>query len=306
MHKYEQNRIFDSIKDKTPDIMKYLFTLVLLTTGGAAIAQPVKIAQATITTKTTVIIPEGAENDGPTAVIVQRGGDGQQVTRTIGDGETISKTYVKNDKTKTVVENEMGRTTTIRDNTAKKTTTLLEMMGRKNGFYATDEEQEQMKKRMDSMIQSRSAGSMIQAPAAPELVYADGSRKIAGYDCKKALLISSRPNGTFDTALVWYAPGIAFESLKYTGNPGGGFMGMATRNSTVEALEKINGFPLAYEINGRRGRKTIVEVTKIDTKKEVADKEFEIPKDFEVKPMKDMQGPGGGIQMRIGGPPPTQ
>lgn len=49
----------------------------------------------------------------------------------------------------------------------------------------------------------------------------------------------------------------------------------------------------------------IVEVTKINTEKEVADKEFEIPKDFVVKPMKDMQnGGGGGFQIRVdrGGP----
>jgi hypothetical protein len=46
-----------------------------------------------------------------------------------------------------------------------------------------------------------------------------------------------------------------------------------------------------------------VEVTKINIEKEVADKEFEIPKDFVVKPIKDMQnGNGPGIQIRMGGP----
>ena len=43
-------------------------------------------------------------------------------------------------------------------------------------------------------------------------------------------------------------------------------------------------------------------VTKIDLKKEVTEKEFDIPKDFEVKPMKEfqsmMQG-GQGMQMRM-------
>jgi hypothetical protein len=43
--------------------------------------------------------------------------------------------------------------------------------------------------------------------------------------------------------------------------------------------------------------------TKIVIDKDVADKEFEIPKDIEVKSMKDMQNGGAGpmIQMRIGG-----
>jgi hypothetical protein len=56
-------------------------------------------------------------------------------------------------------------------------------------------------------------------------------------------------------------------------------------------------------MNMRRNRKMQVEVTKIDLQKDIADKEFDIPKDFEVKPMKDMQnmfGGQGGFQMRRG------
>ena len=42
---------------------------------------------------------------------------------------------------------------------------------------------------------------------------------------------------------------------------------------------------------------------KIDIEKEVKDKEFDIPKDVELKAMKDMQQMGGGraFQIRVGG-----
>ena len=60
---------------------------------------------------------------------------------------------------------------------------------------------------------------------------------------------------------------------------------------------------MEYERNMGRGRKMTVQVTKLVIDKDVNDKEFEIPKDIEVKPMKDMQGSGGGpvFQMRAGG-----
>jgi len=54
-------------------------------------------------------------------------------------------------------------------------------------------------------------------------------------------------------------------------------------------LNDLAGFPMQYEMKMNRGRIMTVEVTKINTDKEVADTEFEIPKDFVVKPMKDMQ-----------------
>jgi hypothetical protein len=46
----------------------------------------------------------------------------------------------------------------------------------------------------------------------------------------------------------------------------------------------------------------IVEVTKIDTGKDIAAKEFEVPKDFDLKPMKEMQNMMGGRSGQGGGP----
>ena len=51
---------------------------------------------------------------------------------------------------------------------------------------------------------------------------------------------------------------------------------------------------MMYERTMPRGREMEVKVTKIETDKEIADKEFEIPKDVEIKSMKEMGGQGGG------------
>jgi hypothetical protein len=56
---------------------------------------------------------------------------------------------------------------------------------------------------------------------------------------------------------------------------------------------------MQYEMKMRRGRKMVVEVTKVDLNKEVTEKDFEIPKDFDVKPMKEFQSmmQGSGMPM---------
>ncbi|MBK7558519.1 MAG: hypothetical protein IPI54_09650 [Chitinophagaceae bacterium] len=65
-------------------------------------------------------------------------------------------------------------------------------------------------------------------------------------------------------------------------------------------MEELNGFPMEYERTMNRGRKMTVQVTKLVIDKDVADKEFEIAKDIEIKAMKDMQNSSGpGFQMRI-------
>ncbi|MBK8520174.1 MAG: hypothetical protein IPL54_04600 [Chitinophagaceae bacterium] len=222
-----------------------------------------------------------------------------------GDGETKTTTWLKNDLTKTFSESEMGRNTVIRDNAKKVTTTIMEMMGRKSGFYATDEDQAQMRKRMDSMMQSRggqngSIGAGSNTPATYSVIYLDESKKIAGYACKKALVVAARSNRS-DTTTVWYCPDFKLQHLVSTGGAAGGFGGFNTTSGPT-GMELLNGFPMRYERNMPRGRQMTVEVTKLVIDKEVADKEFEISKDIEIKAMKDMQnGSGPGMQIRIAG-----
>ncbi|MEO6490359.1 MAG: DUF4412 domain-containing protein [Ferruginibacter sp.] len=294
--------------------MKIVLSAALLLTCSLTFAQPQVISQATISTTTTVIAPETEDvqniqgsGGGP--------GGGNQFFRNFGDGETKSTTYIKDSLVKTVMKNDMGRTTIIRNNNSKLTTTLLEIMGNKTGFYISDDEQAIMKLKMDSMMQSRRNNDSTKPrptpapPTAPEITYTNDSKKIAGYDCKKALIVNTRLLGIKDTVAVWYTPELKLKSVSSTGGTSsfGGF-GNFGNFTSLNGLDKIDGFVMQYEMNMRRGRKMIVEVNKIDVKKDISAKEFDIPKDFDVKPMKEfqsmMQGAmqGGNMPFRMDKP----
>lgn len=279
--------------------MKRITTFLLLAVSAGTYAQPKVLTQATITTKTIIVAPEG--DDAPAGNFTSESGDQVRVMRFGGDGETKTTTWLKNDLVKTFSESEMGRTTLIRDNSKKITTTIMEMMGRKNGFYATDAEQEEMRKRVDSMMQGRNPNATSGRQAEYNVEYVNESKKIAGYDCKKALIIATRGNGRKDTTQVWYCPDFKLQGIPSTGGSFGGFGGFTSQTGS-NGMDKLDGFPMKYERNMGRGRTMTVEVTKLVTDKEISDKEFEVPKDIEIKPMKDMQNGGGPVfQMRRDG-----
>lgn len=281
---------------------KIIYTLLLGLPIGMQ-AQPKLINQAIITTKTTIVAPD--DDDSPAPQITSANGEEVRVMRFGGDGETKTTTWLKNDLVKTFSEGESSRNTVIRDNSKKITTTIMEMMGRKTGFYATDEDQVAMRKRMDSMMQGRGGQNMQMMAAnstvSTDLVEINETKKIAGLECKKALLISKRTNGKQDTTIVWYSPEFKLQGINSTGGSLGGFSSMVV--TSADPMEKLNGFPMQYERMMGRGRKMTVQVTKIVIDKEVPDKEFELPKDIEIKSMKDMQNGGmpGTFQFRTGG-----
>jgi len=251
------------------------------------------------------------EDEAGTPPAVGANGEEVRVMRFGGpDGDTKTTTWLKNDMVKTFSESEMGRSSIIRDNAKKITTTVMEMMGRKFGFYATDEEMEASRKRMDSMMQQRRSSNPdnqsanLTSPTAPkvDIIYIDDeTKKIAGFECRKAFIVTTRSNGKSDSSVVWYAPEFLLQGVSSTGGALGGFGGFGGGGvqSAASAMEQLKGFPMQYERNMGRGRKMTVVVTKIVTDKEIADKEFEIPKDVEIKPMKDMQNSGGGQGFRM-------
>ena len=283
--------------------MKKIITLLFLPASIAVYAQPKTLNQAIITTKTTIVASETDDAAIPAAATSMTNADGGEVRimRFGGEGETKTTTWVKNDLVKTFSESEIGRTTLIRDNAKKVTTTIMEMMGRKTGVFATDDEQLAMSKRMDSMMRSKDENASFTAPATPSvysIIYVDENKKISGYACKKALIIAVRKDRS-DTTTAWYYPDFKIQNLTSTGGIATGFGGFNMSTATT-GMELLNGFPMQYERNMRNGRKMTVEVTKIIIDKDITDKEFEVPKDIEMKPMKDMQnGSGPGLQMRI-------
>jgi hypothetical protein len=282
--------------------MKKIITLFLLTSSIAVYAQPKILTQAMVTTKTTIVASEG--NQEIPVPAYNESGEQLRIIRFGGDGETKTTTWLKNDLVKTYSESEDSRTTVIRDNTKKITTTIREMMGKKTGVYATDEDQAEMRKRMDSMMkgmgQNASFNGGAATPAVYSIAYLDENKKISGYDCKKALIIAVRKDRS-DTTIVWYCADFKIQNLPATGGIAAGFGGFNMAAGST-GMELLNGFPMQYERNMRNGRKMTVEVTKLVVDKDIADKEFEIPKDIVVKPMKDMQNGGGpGFQMRVVG-----
>jgi GLPGLI family protein len=290
--------------------MKIILLLAASFSTLMAVAQPKIITQAIITTSTNVIAPD--EEDDVTQIRTEGGreGGGGMGMRfaNMFDGEMKSTTYIKNDMVKTDLKSESIKSTTFRDNATKTTTTFTEIMGNKNGIRSTDADQEIMTKRMDSMRKERmktdtgaSKPRMRNVEPEVSIVYLEETKKIAGYTCKKALLIQDKIIRK-DTTVVWYNPEIKFANVASTGGMSG--MGMFSQMMPgAVSFDKVNGFVMQYESKMPRGRKMEVKVTKIVTDKEIAATEFDMPKDIEVKNMKDMTGPGGGMRMIMGGRP---
>lgn len=283
--------------------MKRTFTLLFIAAGIAASGQTKLVSQAIVTTKTTIVSPEGGGDEAASPNITSENGEQVRVMRFGGDGESKTTTWIKNDLVKTYSESETSRSTVIRDNGKKMTTTIMEMMGRKTGFYASDEDQVLMRKRMDSLMESRGQNNGFTGLGSPpefEIAYLNDTKKVAGYECRKALIIATRGNARKDTTVTWYCPDFKLQGVSSTGGSLGGFGGFVS--AAANGMEKLNGFPMEYERTMGRGRKMTVQVTKLVTDKEIADKEFDIPKDVEVRAMKDMQnGSGSGFQIRAGG-----
>ena len=270
--------------------MKLFFLSAFLIASTLSNAQSKIYTQAIITTNTNIIAPE----DEDVSQIQNQSGGGFNY-RNFGDGETKSTTYIKNDLVKTNFKSESFRGTLYRNNTTKITTTIFEIMGNKQGVYTSDNDQADMMKRMDSMMKERAKTDSTMKPRTrnvdfkSEVVYVNETKKIAGYESKKALIITDKLI-TKDTLVVWYTPDVKFANVSSTGGTSGfGNMGGTNNNS----FDQINGFVMMYERNMPRGRKMEVKVTKIETDKEIADKEFDIPKDVEIKSMKEMTGQGG-------------
>lgn len=269
--------------------MKRYFSLfsILLLSNIALPAQPKLITEAVVSTTTNVIAPEEEEQTNP--------GAGRMNFANAMDGEMKSTTWLKEDMVKTLLKSDVIRSTIFRNNATHLTTTLMEMMGNKFGFYVTDSEQTDLRKKADSVMQSKRKNDSTAAPVQPrsepvvDIIDAAETKKIAGYQCKKLYLVSTGILGLKDTVYVWYTPEIKLKNINSTG----GLSAFGNMGS-VNGLDKIEGFVMRYEMSMRRNRRMEVEVTKIVLNKEIADKEFEIPKDFDIKPMKEMQGMFGG------------
>ncbi len=245
---------------------------------------------AVISTTSTIEAPE----DNQIEDIQNQGNERARMFRSFTDGETKVTTYYKDSLVKTVLKTDMMRTTILRDNNTKMTTTLLEVMGRKNGFYISDEEQAAQRVKMDSMMRARRNDTGTRRPQQParkttEFAYTTETKKIAGYTCKKAYVVNTNILGQKDSSVVWYTTDIRMPGLTSTAASFGNFGGVTADFSA------LNGFVMWYQTKMQGNRTLTLAVNKIDEEKNIDDKEFAIPKDFELKPMSEMRSMFGGM-----------
>lgn len=276
--------------------MKYLL-LVFLVLSGLSISAQVKVVdKAIIKMKTEITFPENMGGNSP--------GEGDRVMMMGGAGgmEASTTMYYRGDMSKVESTSDFGNNIIITDKKNKKTTTLTEAMGRKFGFYSTEEDEKAMRSRMDSSRNARrdsleKAGIPISKPAKPEVEYINETKKIAGYTCKKAILKSKNQRGEINSTIVWYCPDFKMaEGFSLGGGTGRGMMAMAG----VNGLDQIEGFPMEYQMERNNGMKMHMTVTKVQLDAVIEDKVFEIPKGYDIKPMSEMQGGDGRMMMRMG------
>lgn len=283
--------------------MKFILSITLAMTSVLVQAQPRVVEKAIIKMQTEVTFPENFGGGGPGG-----GDEGGGMRFGSGGMDASSTIYFRGDMSKVESVSDFGNNVVITDIKNKRTTTLIEAMGRKTGYYSTPVEEQQMRARMDSMRDARRdsmqqarrdtlqrMGFSFGAPAKPEIVYTDQSKKIAGMNCKKAIIKNTQRGQTTETE-VWYspdfklAPGFSLGG----GNPGGGggrggMMSMAG----VNGLDQLEGFPMEYTITRGNGFKIHMNVTKVQLDANIDDKVFEIPKGYELKPVTEMQQMGG-------------
>lgn len=233
------------------------------------------------------------------------GGGDDNAMRMPRDIETATTIFYKGDQTKIETSSDFGKNFTYIDRKEKKTTTLMEMMGRKQGFVSTEAESEAMTKRMDSIRALRRDSlekmGLRFSDGGPEVVYLEETKKIAGMACKKAIIKTKDRQGQVTETAVWYSPDFKMgPGFAASGGGQGGGMMRGGMSMNLPGMEKLNGFPMEFETTRQNGMKTSMVVTKVELDANIDDKTFEIPKGYDIKPMSEMGGPGGG-GFRIGG-----
>lgn len=276
--------------------MKYLFLNFLCVISLSSVAQIKVLDKAIIKMKTEITFPENAGGNSPGE------GDRAMMMGGMSGMEANTTTYYRGDFTKMESTSDFGNNIIITDHKNKKTTTLTEAMGRKFGFYSTDEDDKALRSKMDSMRSSRrdsleKAGIPVAKPAKPMIEYTNETKTIAGFTCKKAILQSKNQRGEINSTIVWYCPDFKMaEGFSFGGGTGRGMMAMVG----INGLDQLEGYPMEYQLERNNGMKMHMIVTKIQLDPVIEDKIFEIPKGYDIKPISEMQGDGRNF-MRMGG-----
>lgn len=154
--------------------------------------------------------------------------------------------------------------TNISINDGKKTTTLMDQMGQKFYYETTEEDMNKnASKNEDAKIE-----------------YKDETKKVAGYDCKKAIIKSKDEKGEESITNVWYT-----EQIPVTGQGSG--------KGGASAFKKLKGAPLEFDM-AQGPYKMKFTATTVSTAA-VSDSKFVVNTDGYVKKsIEDIKKMGGG------------
>ena len=205
-----------------------------------------------------------------------------------GDFEMKGEMFFKDGKSKMQIDMGFSNSEVYYDGDTKKTTTLFQMMGKKMGFYTTEEEVKKVMDANDSSNQFRfnpnNTDMMIE--------YLSDTKTIAGFACKKANIRYMNRKGEEMQQIVWYCPDfIVGERFR---------MSSFMRIASVPGMQKLKGFPMEYEMTRTNGMTINYVVTKVDLNKKVEDATFVIPSGYDIKPMSEFSRDGGRMFMGRG------
>ena len=217
--------------------------------------------------------------------------EGAMVLR-MGDVEIKSKLFFKTGNYRLDNDMGMGKNSVIYNAPTKTTTTLMEMMGKKFGFYTNEEDIKKMQAANDSVRERKQIQSFT-----PEVFieYLSETKKIAGMLCNKAILRHKNSKGEEVQQIVWYSPEFKLgEDFK---------LNSMLRLANLPGLQKLKGFPMEFDMVRQNGAKVHYQVTKVNLNAKVDDKLFLIPKDYDIKAQSEMNRGGrpGEMQFRING-----
>ncbi|MCK4288864.1 MAG: DUF4412 domain-containing protein [Bacteroidales bacterium] len=167
---------------------------------------------------------------------------------------------IKGNMSKTSLNMGMGTQSTIFNGDNKTATTLINMMGQKYAIQITRED-------IDKEIADQPK---------PIVKYLDETKEIAGYKCKKAEIIFKNDDDNEVTFTVYYTDELGGKAL----------------NSGQALYSEIDGVLLEYEIDAK-GMAMKFEATSVE-KKNVSDKEFDIPEDYKITTKDELESMFGG------------
>lgn len=308
--------------------MHSIFTTLFLSLATlSASAQPELIDKAIISTKTSVTIID-KEAEPLSQPIFDRWGNQITVLRPDDEKTILSTSYFRKDKLKTSAKlADSIIVHTVRDNSAQTTSTVTQFQkvvyytqgatipqGNQQDtiipiihlsrptieksertlfgqpLYITDAVLGQMQKSIDSTKLANGYDTAGQQPTV-RIIYQEVEKKVAGYRCKRAVIMAEYPNGQTDQVHVWYNTEVKIDGLVATGDPAFAH-GYLSPTKKWALLTDLKGFPMEFDMTLAPNRMVTVSVYKLDIKRKIVNYDLSLP--IQTPPLAFQEAPQNG------------